>query len=127
MCGESTADLSDEDIDDDDGNIDHSSAEWIPVTSNLIFVSSTGIFKCWVKWCRCPNTSKPYVQLLQAKLFLASFTRPNMAITFDVLDHFRIDALECKTAVMNFMSKLVRISNEAFPADVPVSILRIDQ
>ena len=123
MCGESTADLSDKDIDNDDRNIDHSSAERIPVTSNLIFVSSTGIFKRWVKWCRCPNASKPYVQLLRAKLFPASFKRPSTAFTFDVLDHFRVDALECKTAAMNFMSKLVRITNEAFPADVPVSCL----
>ena len=127
MFGALAPDLSDEDNDDNHAFLDHTSAERIPVTSNLIFVLSTGIFKCWVKWCRFPNTSKPYVQLLQAKLFPASFTRPNTAFTFDVLDHFRIDSLKCKTAAMNFMSKLVHISNEAFLADVPVSILWIDQ
>ena len=52
-------------------------------------------------------------------IFLASFQRPAMAFTFEVLDHFRLDALECKTAAMNFMSKIARISNEAFPDDVP--------
>lgn len=119
-------DLSDEDDDDDDILLDHASGEQIPVKSNLIIVSSTGIFKRWVIWCRCPNATKPYIQLLRAKLFPASFKRPSTAFTFDVLDHFRIDALECKTAAMNFISKLVRISNEAFPADVPVSIFWFD-
>ena len=106
---------------DDDGNADHP-GELIPARSNLIIVSSTGIFKRTVVWCRCANTPKPYVQLLRAKLFPASFTRPSTAFTFEVLDHFRIDALECKTAAMNFISKIVRISNEAFPASVPVRI-----
>ena len=32
-----------------------------------------------------------------------------------------MDALECKMAAMNFMSKLQRITNEAFPSCVPVS------
>jgi hypothetical protein len=124
MHSESDPDISDQDDNDEDDNIflDHASAERIPVKSNLIFVTSTGIFKRQVLWCRCPNISKPYVQLLRAKLFPASFKRPTTAFTFDVLDHFRIDALECKTAAMNFISKLVRISNEAFPADIPVSI-----
>lgn len=123
MHSEYDSDLSNEDSVNDDDNIflDHASVDWTPVKSNLIIVSSTGIFKRQVLWCRCPNRSKPYVQLLRAKLFPASFKRPTTAFTFDVLDHFRIDALECKTAAMNFMSKLGRISNEAFPADVPVS------
>lgn len=123
---ESDLDISDDDDDDDDILLYHGSGERIPVKSNLIIVSSTGIFKRWVIWCRCANAAQPYVQLLRAKLFPASFKRPSTAFTFEVLDHFRIDALECKTAAMNFISKLVRISNEAFPADVPVSIFWFD-
>ena len=59
---------------------------------------------------------------MRAKLFPASMIRPETAFTFEVLDHFHLDALECKTAAMNFMSKIVRISNEAFPGNVPVRI-----
>ena len=59
--------------------------------------------------------------LLHAKLFPASFKNPKTAFTFEVLDHFQVDALECKTAAMNFMSKLWRMTNEAFPSRVPVS------
>src|SRR5258705_2769762 len=92
------------------------------IRSNLIIVSSTGIFKRSIRWCRCATTSDQYVELLlRAKLFPASFKNPKTAFTFEVLDHFQIDALECKTAAMNFMRKIGRITNEAFPSEVPVS------
>jgi hypothetical protein len=91
--------------------------------SYLIIVSSTGIFRRSIRWCHCAKSPAQYVQLLlRAKLFPASFKNPKTAFTFEVLDHFRLDALECKTAVMNFMSKLQRMTNEAFPSCVPVSL-----
>jgi hypothetical protein len=91
--------------------------------SDLIIVSSTGIFKRSVRWCKCAKSPDRYVQLLlRAKLFPASFKNPKTAFTFEVLDHFRVDALECKTAAMNFMSKIRRITNEAFPSHVPVCL-----
>ena len=92
--------------------------------SNLTIVSSVGIFKRSVRWCHCMKSSDQYIQLLRAKLFPASFRNPKTVFTFEVLDHFRLDALECKTSAMNFMSKIQRITNEAFPSNVPVSILR---
>lgn len=90
--------------------------------SDLTIVSSTGIFTRSVRWCTCTKSPDQRVELLlRAKLFPASFKNPKTAFTFEVLDHFQIDALECKTAAMNFMSKLGRITNEAFPSRVPVS------
>jgi len=53
----------------------------------------------------------------------ASFKNLKMAIAFEVLDHFRLDALECKTAALNFMSKIRQIMDEVIPSQVPVSIL----
>ena len=91
--------------------------------SHLIIVSSTGIFRRSIRWCHCATSPGQYVQLLlQAKLFPASFKNPKTAFTFEVLDHFRVDALECKTAAMNFMSKIQRIIDEVFPSKVPVSL-----
>jgi hypothetical protein len=75
--------------------------------SNIIMVSSTGIFQCFVQWCHCIKSSDQYIQLLLcAKLFLASFKNPKTAFTFEVLDHFQVDVLKCKTAAINFMSKI---------------------
>ena len=91
--------------------------------SNLIIISSTGIFRRSVRWCHCAKKTDQYIQLLlHARLFPASFKNPKTAFTFEVLDHFLIDSLECKTAAMNFMSKIRRMTNEAFPSRVPVRI-----
>ena len=90
--------------------------------SKLTIVSSTGIFTCWIQWCHCAKSADQYVQLLlHAKLFPASFKTPKTAFTFAVLDHFQLNALECHTVAMNFMSKIGRIIDEVFPSCVPVS------
>ena len=94
--------MSDLDISDDgDGPLDehgwqesfeqgtHSQSQ-----SNLIIVTSTSIFKHSVRWCHCANSSDKYVQLLHARLFPASFKNLQTAFTFEVLDHFQVDALE---------------------------------
>ena len=90
--------------------------------SKLVVVSSNGIFNRSVRWCHCIRSSDQFaLNLIRAKLFPASFKNPQTVFTFEVLDHFRVDALECKTAAMNFMSKIRRITDEAFPSRVPVS------
>ncbi|KAI6011636.1 hypothetical protein EDC04DRAFT_2609807 [Pisolithus marmoratus] len=50
-----------------------------------------------------------------SRLFTASISKPKTAFTFTVLDHFLIDALECKTSAMSFYQKLKRFTNNAFP------------
>lgn len=122
--------MSDLDISNDgDGPLDEhgwqESIKWGTYSqsqSNLIIVTSTGIFKHSVQWCHCTNSLDKYVQLLHARLFPASFKNLQTTFTFDVLDHFQVDVLECKMAAMNFMHKIQQISNEAFPSDVPVGI-----
>jgi hypothetical protein len=84
-------------------------------------VHTTGVFKHKVRWCQCPNAPDKTVQLFQMRLFPASHFRPETAFTFDVLDHFHIDAMECKTAAASFVKKLCRLTNNAFPHMVPVS------
>ena len=57
--------------------------------SNIIIVSSTGIFKHSVQWCHCTKSPDQFVELLlHAKLFPASFKNPKTAFTFEVLNHF---------------------------------------
>lgn len=120
---------SESDWEDDDATADCHQSENVPATQtsttsrNMIIVTSTGIFKRSIRWCNCANVPEPHIQLLRARLFPATFMSPNTAFTFEVLDHFRLDALECNTAALNFMSKLIRITNEVFPSTVPVSEL----
>jgi len=55
----------------------------------LTIISSTGIFKHWIRWCHCSKSLDQYVQLLLCgKLFPAGIKNPKTAFTFEVLDHF---------------------------------------
>ena len=93
----------------------------IPQTDRLVVVTSTGIFRRRIQWCKCPGAADGHIQLLRSQLFSASIRRPSTAFTFDVLDHFHIDAMECKTAALNFYNKLRRLTSNAFPGGAPVS------
>lgn len=90
-----------------------------PITA----VTVAGVFPRTVQWCRCQNAPERWVQLLRHSFFPASFDKPATIFTFDVLDHFTHDLLECKTSAMNFYNKIKRITNNAFPSQVPVSSL----
>ncbi|KAG1744530.1 uncharacterized protein EDB91DRAFT_1050678, partial [Suillus paluster] len=88
--------------------------------SNLVIVHSTGVYSHSVSWCWCPGAEKAHhLHLMKARLFPASITRPQSAFTFDVLDNFLIDTLECKTSAMSFYQKLRRFTNNAFPDKIP--------
>jgi hypothetical protein len=93
---------------------------FIPDTVKMVIVTSNGVFRRRIRWCRCHSAPDNHIQLLRLHLFSASIDRPSTAFTFQLLDHFYIDAMECKTAAMNFFAKLRRITNSAFPATVPV-------
>jgi hypothetical protein len=84
-------------------------------------VHTTGVFKHKVRWCQCQEAPEKTVQLFQMQLFPASHLRPETVFTFNVLEHFHIDAMECKTAAASFIKKLCRLTNNAFPHTVPVS------
>lgn len=86
----------------------------------LVTVTSSGLYHRRYSWCNCPERADKYLQLFHERLFPASFIRPSTVFTFDVLDQFYVDALECKTAAFNYFNKLRRITNEAFPDSVPV-------
>ncbi|KAG1718837.1 hypothetical protein EDD22DRAFT_983478 [Suillus occidentalis] len=60
-----------------------------------------------------------HLHLLKARLFPASITHPQSAFTFNILDNFLIDALECKTSAMSFYQKLCCFTNNAFPHKIP--------
>ncbi|KIN96391.1 hypothetical protein M404DRAFT_33276 [Pisolithus tinctorius Marx 270] len=54
-----------------------------------------------------------------ASLFLATTKAPRTAFTFQVLDDFIRDNVECGTSTMNYYSKLQRVTSSAFPHLVP--------
>jgi len=87
----------------------------------MTIVHTNGVYKRRIQWCKCPNAAIHYVQLLRMRLYPATVQRPQTSFTFDVLDHFYIDSMECKTSANNFYSKLRRLTSNAFPHTVPVA------
>jgi hypothetical protein len=90
-------------------------------TKGMVFVTSSGIFRCPVNFCLCPNALPMHLQLFQMCFFPASLRKPSTAFTFDVLKLFHTESIECKTAASTFCSKLQRITNAQFTSFIPVS------
>jgi hypothetical protein len=89
----------------------------------VVILHTNGVFHHTVRPCECTNMKLDiHLQMLQMGLFCATISRPSTAFTFDILDYFHIDAMECKTAASSFMKKLQRLSNNAFPDKIPVSL-----
>src|SRR5882724_11403938 len=88
----------------------------------LVIAHSNGVFHHHIQWCAFPGSPPHHIQLFRHGLFSASVIWPKTAFTFDVLDHFYMDAMECKTAGLSFFQKLRRFTNNAAPASIPVGL-----
>ena len=86
----------------------------------MCIVDRSGVHDIPVHWCRCPNHHSDERQLLAMGLFPSTYLVIKTAFTFQVLDDFRMDNLECKTSALNFYNKLRRITSNAFPDSVKV-------
>ncbi|KAG2102537.1 uncharacterized protein F5147DRAFT_580924, partial [Suillus discolor] len=82
-------------------------------------VDKSGVHTHIVKYCTCPEADTADIQLFNMGLFPASFIEPKTAFTFDVLNDFLLDNLECGTSAMNYYSKLRRMTTSVFPHLVP--------
>ena len=89
--------------------------------SCLTVVHTSGVHFCDVRYCSCPGSEDSHLQLARADLFAATTRQPRTAFTFQMLDEFIRDNVECGTSAMNYYSKLRRNTSNAFPHLVPVS------
>ncbi|KAI6154969.1 hypothetical protein BKA82DRAFT_4010664 [Pisolithus tinctorius] len=85
----------------------------------LTVVDTGGMHFCNVQYCNCPGSEDSHLQLTMAGLFLAMTKAPRTAFTFQVLDDFIRDNVECGTSAMNYYSKLQRVTSSTFPHLVP--------
>jgi hypothetical protein len=86
-----------------------------------VIVDKSGVHQLRVLPCCCSGHVPLDMQFLDMGLFPASLRRIKTAFTFGVLDDFRMDNLECKTAGLKYYSKLRRLTSNTFPQSVPVS------
>lgn len=109
-----------------DGNLQHG----VPILKDpslyrptVTLAAVNGFFEHKVAWCFCKvdgsRVSAP-MQLFHDRWFPATQTRTESAFAFDLLDHFWVDMMECKTSHHSFIQKLGRITNPDFPNKSPV-------
>jgi hypothetical protein len=124
-------DNSDDEVDWEDEDDDEDRCEYgLPKLDGedvCVVVDKSGVHRIRVRPCICPGHSPLDLQYLDMRLFPASLRRIKTAFTFAVLDDFRMDNLECKTAGLNYYNKLRRITSNEFPRSVPVYFLRADE
>jgi hypothetical protein len=89
----------------------------------MAIIHVNGVFEHCVRFCRCKGALSEHEQLFIHRLFPSTFDRPETAFTLDVLEYYGIDSMECKTSAQSFFNKLRRVTNNAFPDEVPVSPL----
>lgn len=114
-------------VDDDETEQweEHSQSQSMPCADHatlLCIVDRSGIHDLPVHWCRCAGHLNDDRQLFAMGLFPATFKLIKTAFTFHVLNDFRIENLECKTAALNFYNKLRRMTSNSFPDSVKVSL-----
>jgi len=88
----------------------------------MVLIHVNGVFKHCVRFCRCQGAISEHEQLFNNHLFPSTFDRPETAFTLDVLEYYSIDSMECKTSAQSFFQKLRRVTNNAFPEQVPVRL-----
>ena len=95
-----------------------------------VVIDKSGVHRLRIIPCSCPNAPKEgerYIHYIQMGLFPASLQKIKTVFTFGLLNDFRMDNLECKTAALSYWHKIVRITSKQFPKSVPVSIFGILQ
>ena len=86
-------------------------------------VHVNGIHHIRIQYCQCTDAPSELEQLAKSSLFPASIERPETAFTFDVLKEFHVLNSTSKIPAYDFFNALINMTNNAFPGNVPVSLL----
>jgi hypothetical protein len=89
--------------------------------SVLVVIHTNGVHHLPFVKCCCMGAEELHIQLLRAGFYPATSTETRTVFTFELLDLYLAETLECHTATHSFYSKLRRLTNESFPSSVPVS------
>ncbi|TDL22683.1 hypothetical protein BD410DRAFT_803124, partial [Rickenella mellea] len=87
--------------------------------STLIITHTNGIHESKVHWCACKGCPSRVSQLVRAGLFPATPENPESAFTIKLLEEFHLHTLTSKKSAYDFFKALYRLTNNAFPDDVP--------
>ncbi|KAH6894792.1 hypothetical protein BKA70DRAFT_1117388 [Coprinopsis sp. MPI-PUGE-AT-0042] len=85
---------------------------------NFIIVDTNGIHSTRLRFCACDGCPSPADQLLQARLFPATFQDPRTAFTFSVLKAYEAHHLESAESAYSFVTAPRHLTDPLFYDDV---------
>lgn len=89
--------------------------------NDLVIVDTSGFHRLQTRWCACRNHPAPRIQLLHMGLYPGTVKQPRTAFTFQLLEYYHVDAMECGATASNFCNKLRRLTDDTFRDEVQVS------
>ncbi|KAJ7024207.1 hypothetical protein C8F04DRAFT_923946, partial [Mycena alexandri] len=90
----------------------------------MTIVEPNGVHATKLFFCGCaenPSVDSRFDQLMEAGFFPGSVDSPRTGFSFEIMRRFHLASLESKTAALDFMSCLRRLTDNATTAKVPVS------
>ncbi|MDX6295879.1 MAG: hypothetical protein QOH50_5049 [Kribbellaceae bacterium] len=82
-------------------------------------VHSNGFHSLPVVWCSCNPQDENDLQLLDSRLYPATYKKIKTVFTFECLDDFRMENLECKASHYQYHNKLRRLTCPEYVACTP--------
>lgn len=83
-------------------------------------VHVNGFHKITVHFCYCEGAASQAIQLSNQGYFPGTMVQPETIYSFGVLENFHAHTLSSKKSLYDYHDALVKITNAAFPQDVPV-------
>ena len=92
----------------------------IPGSRVMVIIHTNGIHYLPVRICRCPNAPSEDIQMMEMSFYPSTYKNIRTMFTFQLLDDYLLDNLECQTSSHHYFQKLRRMTNPALPQSVPV-------
>ena len=83
-------------------------------------VHTNGFHKFGVQFCHCEGGASQAIQLSDHGYFPGTMVQPETVFSFGVLENFHAHTLSSKKSLYDYHDALVKMTNAAFPQDVPV-------
>ena len=90
---------------------------------NFVVVHENGVHQCKIEYCQCANRPELLSQLIRADYFPATLIRTETLFTTELLEDFILDYEISKKSTQDYLRRIVRRTNGAFPKDVKVSTI----
>jgi hypothetical protein len=92
----------------------------IPGSKVMVVVHTNGIHYLPVRICRCASCPTEDIQMMRMGYYPSTYKSIQTMFTFQLLDDYLLENLECQTSGHHYYQKLRRMSNNSAPQLVPV-------